>query len=329
MALTRKWATFALILVCLAAVHAVGGGRAAMVIDTQGENLLMIEQTGVQVRTLQVLSAGSSVRVGKGAVLRLSFFKSGQKETITGPCTIALGLESSQQIDGPGKIEVRSARDASTDLDESSNLRRTGGAMQANSTELVSENTLAFVYTGTLPPMAEPTRLRNATLPAGESENEEEGLEFVEMSYAYLTPEDAKILRWNQADAEKLELYHSDGPVFADRVQSALESEIPVEYLIAGETHLAVLRGPKSATQQYFRILSSEEAREYRKLEKEIRDRDSDDQRRMHAELLYLNIELGLLSKARAVAEDAVDKFPNDESFRAALDELNEKLRVR
>ena len=49
----------------------------------------------------------------------------------------------------------------------------------------------------------------------------------------------------------------------------------------------------------------------------------------MYAELIYLNTELGLLSRARVVAEYAVNEFPDDEGFKAALDELNEKLGLR
>lgn len=334
MVLNKRWATFALLVLCVAVALATGK-RSAMVVETRGENLLVDSSPGAQLRTLQVLSDGSSVKVAEGALLRLSFFKNGQKETITGPCTVTIGQTESRQVDGTGKIEVESARNASTELDDSTNLRRTGGAMQANS-ELVPENTLAFVYRGPNSPSATPIRHRNhnSTVanetvgPPNKAMSVEPDLEFVGLSHAYLTPEEANTFRWSAPAADRLEVYLVDGLTYADLVLDQSEKEIPAKNLVAGQTHWAILRGKNSATEQYFRIFSADEAQEYRALEADIRQRESSDHRSMYADLLYLNTQLGLLSRARSVALEALKEYPEDEGFQHLLKELNSKLRL-
>lgn len=128
------------------------GDRAAMVVETKGNNTLTLKGDPVRMRTLQVLGSGAKVTVPEGAVLRLSYFKSGTKEKIIGPCTLEIQLESSKKTAGSGKVELQARRKAGTDLDKSNNLRRMGGALQANSTatpdsELKKLNEVAYLET--------------------------------------------------------------------------------------------------------------------------------------------------------------------------------------
>jgi hypothetical protein len=333
MDMIRRWAILILIGATVVVAYATGG-RAAMVIETKGENQLMKGKSGAQVRTLQVLNEGVTLKVGKGAVLRLSFFKSGRKEKITGPCTIKLSQKSSEKTAGQGTIEVQKQRNASTDLDNSSNLRRTGGAMQAN-TGIVPENQLAFTPTSRVrgevisekQASSSTSRTTVAAAVVKPSPTSRQALEFVGLSQVYLTPEEAKTISWNQTDKVRVEIHLSDGMAYAT-MATGKSTIIPPDRLVRGQVHKAVLKGTQSTASQFFRIFSSNEARDYKLLVKRIKRRERHDPHALYSDLVYLNAQLGLLTRARATAKAALKQFPEDEGFRAVLDELDEKLGI-
>ena len=129
----RRWLLLLFLLPTLAL--AAGSKRTAMVVETRGKNLVTIGSESARMRTLQVLPEGASVTVPQGAVLRLTYFSSGKKEKVIGPCEFLVSNGASHKTGGEGKIEVQSRRDASTELEKTENLRRMGGALQANATE--------------------------------------------------------------------------------------------------------------------------------------------------------------------------------------------------
>lgn len=324
------------LLVLLAAVVALAGGnRAAMVIETRGDNLVIGVDPPKQVRTLQVLTEGMEVKVAEGAVLRLSFFQSGHKEKITGPCTVRLSRVASEKLTATGRVEVQSRRNASTELDKSTNLRRTGGAMQADA-GIVPENSLAFSNDLEKNTVVGPQTKRSSSHGDSGGGNRPKPaiaslvpkLEFTGMSYAYLTPEEAQTLHWNHKDSVKLDLYRSEGPVFSV-LTNGTSAAVPVDRLVPGELHWAVARGTQSATSQYFRILSEDEVREYRKLVETVESNSKGDPRSRYSELIYLNAQLGLLTRARVLALEALETYPDDQGLQALVDELNQRLRIR
>ena len=315
------------------------GGRVAMVLETKGQTLLLSAKGKAQMRTLQVLTDGDEVEVTEGAVLRLSYFQNGVKESISGPCKVKLGPTRSQKLSGSGKIESQAARNASTELDESSNLRRTGGAMQASS-GIVPENQLAFVRPRSSPPPAPvsanyslPTNTSAAASPpptgGGNQRVAQEApapkMEFVGLSQAYLYPEEVGAVAWSPQGTYKFELDRFSGTVYSDKVTGD-RIRIPIGRLTRGEVHKAILKQSNHEKSQFFKILSKQEAKEYWGLVAAIKSEESEDLRAMYSRLIYLNAQLGLLTRARAVTKEALKQYPNDEGYKAVLKELNQKL---
>jgi len=307
-----------------------------MVLETKGKNVLVSNKT--EMRTLQVLNDGEIVDVSKGAVLRLSYFKSGLKETISGPCRVKLGQLKSEKVSGEGKIVAQTARESSTDLDDSSNLRRTGGALQASS-GIVPENNLAFAdrqmevapqrrpvvapgapqrdksRTGApSPPVIEST-VASLVAPA----------EFQGLSYSYLSPKDVREIAWTRKGDYQFEIRTEKGPVYSEKV-SGERIQIPTGRLTNGQVYQAVLSGSGMKKTQYFRILSKDQAKEYRALVARIKEKEKNDPRALYSKLIYLNAQLGLLTGARATTRDALKTYPNDEGFKTTWKELNRKL---
>lgn len=308
-----------------------------MVLETKGKNVLVSNKT--EMRTLQVLNDGEIIDVSKGAVLRLSYFKSGLKETISGPCRVKLGQLKSEKVSGEGEIASQNAREASTDLDDSSNLRRTGGALQASS-GIVPENNLAFAerqmeVAPQRPVIAPggPRRDKSGTgapsLPVVESAVASlvAPVEFRGLSYSYVDPKDVKEIAWTQKGDYQFDLRTEKGPVYSEKV-SGQRIRIPTGRLTNGQVYQAVLSGSGMRKTQYFRILSKDQAREYRALVARIKKREKNDPRALYSKLIYLNAQLGLLTRARATTRVARDAYRDDEGFKAAWKELNRKLNL-
>lgn len=318
------------------------GGRVAMVLETRGQNLLISSKGKAQVRTLQVLTDGDEVEVAEGAVLRLSYFKNGVKESVSGPCRVKLGPTKSQKLSGSGKIETQAARNASTDLDESSNLRRTGGAMQA-STGIVPENQLAFTRLRSSSPAPAPVpssssaTARNTTAAADsatgggrKSTTAQEAapkMDFVGLSYAYLYPEGIGAISWTPEGSYQFELDVVSGTAYSDKVAGD-KVRIPVGRLTRGEVHKAVLKQSNHQKSQFFKIFSKQEAKDYWSSVAAIKSDDAKDPREMYGKLIYLTAQLGLLTRARALSKEALKQYPNDEGFKMTLKDLNQKLRL-
>ena len=97
------------ILICLSLLTlwvSAAGARVAMVLETKGQNLLLSPKGKTEMRTLQVLTDGDEVEISEGAVLRLSYFKNGVKESISGPCKVGQDRDSSstQRFHGIGRV---------------------------------------------------------------------------------------------------------------------------------------------------------------------------------------------------------------------------------
>ena len=336
------------ILICLSLLTlwvSAAGARVAMVLETKGQNLLVSPKGKTEMRTLQVLTDGDEVEISAGAILRLSYFKNGLKESITGPCRVKLGPTKSQKLSGSGKIEARAARNASTELDDSSNLRRTGGAMQA-STGIVPENQLAFVRLRS-PSVAPPPAPAPAPVPyissmstrnttraedsaaggsaAATQEATPPKMDFVGLSYAYLYPEEVGAIAWTPKGSYQFELDVVSGTAYSDKVVGD-KIRIPVGRLTRGEVHKAVLKQSNHQKSQFFKIFSKQEAKEYWGMVTAIKTEEAEDPRAMYSKLIYLNAQLGLLTRARVLSKEALKQYPKDEGFKIALKELNQKL---
>ncbi len=133
----RRLLLILLSLSLVAAVHA-SYDRAALVIQTVGDNRFEVEGKSDRIRTLQVLPEEATISVPRGCTLRLSYFANGRKETITGPVKLSVRQLGSAVIGGNGKIVRRSARGVKEVIGEK-NLRRMGGAMQAKATQTPAE----------------------------------------------------------------------------------------------------------------------------------------------------------------------------------------------
>ena len=119
------------LLLLLAGLAWASSDRAAMVVETRGKNVVRFNGEDAPMRTLQVLPQGARVTVDNGAIVRLSYLKSGTKETVTGPCQIEIEAGKSRKISQSGELKSKTNRGSSTDLPSTENLRRTGGALQA------------------------------------------------------------------------------------------------------------------------------------------------------------------------------------------------------
>lgn len=108
-----------------------GTPRACMVLQVQGSAKGILENKESQLKTLQVLSENTTVTVAADAKLRLTYFKNGRKEVVSGPCSLTIGLAQSKKIAGSGRVAVENSSGAKTLVPESENLRRMGGALHA------------------------------------------------------------------------------------------------------------------------------------------------------------------------------------------------------
>ncbi len=334
-----------LILLVLTLWVSAAGTRVAMVLETRGQNHLVSPKGKAEMRTLQVLNDGDEVEVAKGSVLRLSYFKNGLKESISGPCRVKLTPTKSQKLSGSGKIESQAARNASTELDESSNLRRTGGAMQA-STGIVPENQLAFTrlrspspapapvtYSYSVPTKATTRAEDSATggsATAASAATVQEAapkMDFVGLSHAYLYPEEVGAIAWTPKGNYQFELDVFSGTAYSDKVVGD-KVRIPLGRLTRGEVHKAVLKQSNHQKSQFFKIYSKHETKEYWGLVTAIKSDEAEDPRAMYSKLIFLNAQLGLLTRARALSKEALKQYPNDEGYKAALKELNQKLNI-
>lgn len=111
------------------------------------ENRAACNSKGQPLRSLQVLAEGAQVEVPQGGKVRLVYLVSGQKETVTGPCRIEIGNSGSRRVSGTGQVVGEQASGVKTKLQKSENLRRMGGSLQAEA-DLSVEDMLAMIDTG-------------------------------------------------------------------------------------------------------------------------------------------------------------------------------------
>ena len=215
--------------------------------------------------------------------------------------------------------------------------------MQA-STGIVPENQLAFVRprsaSAAPPPAPIPyissTTTRNTTRAedsatggsaAATQEATPPKMDFVGLSYAYLYPEEVGAIAWTPKGNYQFELEVVTGTAYSDKVVGD-KVRIPLGRLTRGEVHKAVLKQSNHQKSQFFKIFSKQEAKDYWGLVTAIKSEEAQDPRAMYSKLIYLNAQLGLLTRARALSKEALKQYPNDEGFKVALKELNQKLHI-
>jgi hypothetical protein len=150
-------------------------------------------------------------------------------------------------------------------------------------------------------------------------------MDFVGLSYAYLYPEEVGAIAWTPKGSYQFELDVVSGTAYSDKVVGD-KIRLPVGRLTRGEVHKAVLKQSNHQKSQFFKILSKQEAKEYWSLVTSIKSEEAGDPRAMYSKLIYLNAQLGLLTRARVLSKEALKQYPNDEGFKIALKELNQKL---
>jgi hypothetical protein len=288
--------------------------RTAIVIETKGENWVQSNGTKAHMRTLQVLPLGAIVTVAEDATLRLSYFKSGTKETITGPCTVEIQDLNSSKISEEGKVESKSSRGNSTGLPGSENLRRTGGALQAVRFDSSPEDELARMDFEEM-----------ICSPAGTTRSYK--ARFTNRQRTYLDPANARRVTWTETpNTVNLRLLEDDEEI-ANLDVEGRETRLP--QLARGKSYTLELTGWKAYAEIDFSILTSEQSQAVLEAEESIRMEEPAESRPLYVRLLRLQSEIGLYRQAEETADAALQAFPDDPGFLFMLALLKEELGKR
>jgi hypothetical protein len=278
--------------------------RAAMVVETKGKNTVSFNGVEARMRTLQVLPQGAQVKVDAGATLRLSYFKSGTKETIVGPCEVKIQEEESLKLSGKGEVKAQSGRDSSTDLPGTENLRRTGGTLQGYRFDESPDQRLAMMdnpYTGSV--VSSYSTKRN-----GEAR-------FKGRQRVYLDAARASQVAWEGAPrVVNLRLLQGGEEVSSLEIQGT-SAQIPAQLSPGKEYKLELVTAANVLAESTFSVLTAQEAERVSAAENLIRREESAHSRLLYVRLLRLQSELGLYSQAERTAEAALESFPDDPGF--------------
>lgn len=317
-------------LLLLLGVSQSSQGRAALVLETKGNNSLMLGTKEVRMRTLQVLPPGSTVSVPKDGRLRLSYFRSGRKEKVSGPCRFKITTTASQKLEGSGKIEIQARRNATTELKKDENLRRMGGELQASVTNDPSTTLAMLEPKRSLSYQVNTSIVRTSPdrpSPAEVMSQAAKPCEPFGFGPYFLTPEDVVELRWKGGPRPtKLRLRQGDkilAEVKAQEPVCAVDSELikpSLEYIIElpGEG--------KQKKLVPFATLSQSELREYHRIAYRIRDEERNDRQSLLSQLIYLQLGMGLLNRAERTALQAIKEYSDDPGFYFTLARIQIKL---
>ena len=355
----RKW----LFLLCLlpALALAAGSKRTAMVVETRGKNLVTIGSESARMRTLQVLPEGATITVPQGAVLRLTYFSSGKKEKVIGPCELLVTAGASRKTSGEGKIEVQSRRDASTELEKTDNLRRMGGALQANATE-DPKDLLIKLERARLASQQQPYQTTYSTASVSSKDHEDnvvvigemprpialpqpdEGgggaeqpgvrarhhksntrfsnVRFTDFSPVYPDLASASLIQWRGGPSKAHIKLAKGSEILSVYEASEHQGRIDTKHLHPETVYTVVVQGEGLNLTGTFSVMSEEQRVAYLQKKAELTGQGRHDHRSMYAKLLLLQNDLGLYREAKTTARRALQEFPNDPGFLQALAQL-------
>lgn len=347
--MVRKFSPALLFLAILWTVAWATGDRAALVLETIGNSKLTFEKKTVHLRTLQVLSSGSKLEVAEGSTLRLSYFKSGIKETIKGPCVVEVRADSSRRLSKTGTVTAtKNQRNAATELDKSQNLRRMGGALQANTmespesklaqagvvayepaqvTESAAPNLPAITLRSPIKPTTLPPAAGAVAEPKGSGGATVAPPKLVGRSGRYLTVEEASNVKWaDNGQATTVSVTKLNQKLFSQSYSKQSSVQIPEKVLQAGNTYKLEIKQGKATDSTLFSILSDQERSSYRAMVNNIERAEKSDSRGKWSQLILLDTELGLWIQAEQRAQSAVKEYPSDAGFWFALGEIQQHL---
>lgn len=354
------WAATTLFLLFLGLSVAYGVvERAALVIESKGKNVVSLNGQAGPMRTLQVLPGGAEVEVPKGALLRLTYFQSGRKETVTGPCKIRIGDSSSKRLSGSGELQSQSRRDASTGVDRDENLRRMGGTLHA-STLATPEGELALLEGGSsvvvlpgdggggsvvsavvasdapkaehrpspapAPPQATRRNTTFAYKTSVKSASRVVPFKVRGRSKFYTDAEEAGEFRWEGGPSTVNLMLKQGSRVLAKATVKGRSYRFPARLFKPGGVYTVLLKGKGGSHREGFAMLRQAEIEEYRRLASEITERERYDQRSLLTQLLYLQVDLGLLTEAEKTANKALRTYPGDPGFLLEAGRIAAKL---
>lgn len=339
----RTISKVAILLFLLSLIGFASSKRAVMVVETKGRNMVTVDTKTARMRTLQVLPQGAKIEVPSGATLRLSYFSSGKKEKIVGPCKLLVNENSSTLLDGAGKLEVQTQRDHSTRLDEKENLRRMGGALQAYNTDTpddllikleqsrvaqaentrrspmavsnTNSNNSAYIVnektsvTGNTRTTKKNTKRSNANAKVYKGP-----LKLLGLSPVYLGPNSLSEIRFKGPVVAVVKLF-KDNSELSSSLAPRGRYVLPDSILQAGSNYKVTIRSGNKSLSREFTILGADEKLAYQRRVDEIKNSGHYDHRSMYAHLLVLQTDMGLYSVAKTTAAKALKEYPSDPGF--------------
>ncbi len=328
--------------------------RACMVLQVQGSTKALLENKECQLKTLQVLPANTTVTVAEDSKLRLTYFKNGRKEIVSGPCRVTIGTSQSEKIAGHGKVAVDASSGSKTLVPESENLRRMGGALHAM-VDLGPQQILDKMPGGPAPPPAseDPTVVA-AVIGQGSPDSTARNVEVSSVPQHQRPPQPERnrtrsapkatllmlapsmvglkqndVVRWvGPTGAYSLKILREDASTVleADGIQT--QRWILPETLKPGQTYTLSLNGEGFANQlnRSFYIWTDSElaaiAQQFSQLGNATLEPTWDE---LVSQIAFLEAR-GLLNEALPIAREAAEKYPDDAGLALALGRIQYQL---
>lgn len=308
------------ILLLLGAAWAADTQRVVMVLEAKGGAM-----AGKQpLRTLQVLPASQRIAVAAGATLRLTYFASGRRETITGPKTLTTGAQESLRVSGTGKLVAESTTGARTLVPKSENLRRMGGARHAMA-EMDAEQLVAL-----LPPRRIPAPI---TGPGPDRRTPTNSYISRPSRPLTLTPHAPSVLDvtkaqdWSwQGGKAPLSITLASAGESKTWEENGAAGAISLSDLVPGRVYTLTVRDFENVTKQdELYILTAEEAAEVRGDLAALAEESPDKLEQLGAQIAYLE-NRGLWWEALLLAEQAYELAPDDAGLATALGRLQIRM---
>lgn len=279
--------------------------RAAMITETQGAQ----NAGGQPLRTLQVLAEGAEANIPSGGKLRLVYLVSGQKESVSGPCRVRIGSAGSLRVSGTGQVVGEQSNGVKTKIQRSENIRRMGGALQATA-DLPAEDLLAMLTDPTTDPsslarsMAFPDRLRLLNCPPIST-----------------VPSVYQSIHWASGEPPFRVSISSQGEELESMTMTERVLNLPERRFIPGkiyQIHIVGNAPGERLSQDFLVLLPSEKAAMESEISVFSEAFGAEPRDRLVAEI-SVQEDWGVLLEALKTCRQAVEQFPEDSGFQAAL----------
>lgn len=317
---------FCLITICWAASSEP---KTALIVETKGGATTFFGGKTSPVRTLQVLPETSKVTVPAKSRVRLVYLASGRKETAIGPLSFTLSKDGAIEVSGTGKLETGRADGANTLIPRDENLRRMGGAVQAQAEKSPLE---LLDIVAMAPPAAVP---RSGAISSGLTASDNAAPSSLVRSSRPIICNVSPVFRWVRSIQKvswhqgrppfKVTLTRDDG-IIELAVPKTEVREITFPELARGHTYtLRVKDDSGSEGHEEFYILSSEQDRQLREDRRELLSGLSNRQESLIAQVAFFEAR-GLLFEALPLAEEAAQRSTEDPGVWLALGRIQLQL---